>query len=167
MKPSSRKGYSGLQIALHWTVVFLVLFQFLAHQSIEGAWRAYVGNTAPDPDGRGMAYLHIISGLIIFCLALWRLQLRFTIGVPPLPENEPRLLQLLAKATHFLIYALIIGMPISGSLAWFAGITPAAAAHVIAKNVLLALVILHVAGALFQQFVLKSNVLVRMVMTMD
>lgn len=162
-----RKGYSGLQIGLHWTVALLVLFQFLASGAIENAWRAYVGNTAPNADGTGMAYLHIASGLLIFCLALWRLWLRFTIGAPPLPENEPKPLQLLAKATHFLIYALIIGMPISGSIAWFAGVQAAAFAHVIAQNVLLGLVVLHVAGALVQHFLLKSNVLSRMIMTLD
>ncbi len=73
----------------------------------------------------------------------------------------------MAKATHFLIYALIIGMPISGAVAWFGGVPGAAAAHVLAKSVLLVLVILHVAGALFQQFLLKSNVLTRMVMSQD
>ena len=167
MATSPRKGYSGLQIGLHWTVAFLVLFQFLAHDAIENAWRAYVGNIAPDPDGNGMANLHIVSGLLIFVLALWRLWLRFSVGAPSLPENEPKPLQFLAKATHFGIYALIIGMPISGSVAWFAGFQPAAFAHVIAQNILLALVVLHVAGALFQQFVLRSNVLSRMVMTLD
>jgi cytochrome b561 len=84
-----------------------------------------------------------------------------------LPAHEPKPLQFLAKATHVLIYALIIGMPISGSIAWFAGVPAAADAHELAKNLLLALVVLHVAGAIFQQFVLKSNVLTRMVMTLD
>jgi cytochrome b561 len=167
MNTAARKGYSGLQIGLHWAVAFLVMFQFLAHDAIENAWRAYISGTAADPEGRGMANLHIISGLLVFVLALWRLWLRFTIGAPALPEREPRPLQFLAKATHFLIYALIIGMPISGSIAWFAGFQPAAFAHVIAQNMLLALIILHVAGALFQQFLLKSNVLSRMVMTLD
>jgi len=100
-------------------------------------------------------------------LALWRIWLRMTRGAPPLPTSEPKALRVIAHTTHVLIYALIIGMPISGSLAWFLGVEPAAAAHGLAKNVLFALVILHVAGALFQQIVLRSNVLSRMLMTLD
>ena len=160
-------GYSGLQIGLHWAVAGLVIFQFVAHDAIEHAWRAFAGGTAADPDGRGMVTLHVVSGGLIFVLAIWRLWLRFTRGVPPLPDKDPGVLKFFANATHFLIYALIIGMPISGALAWFAGVPQAAAAHVLAKNVLLALVILHVAGALFQQFALRSNVLSRMVMSED
>ena len=160
-------GYSGLQIGLHWTVACLVIFQFLAHDAIEHAWRAFAGGTPADPDGKGMVTLHIISGALIFVLAVWRLWLRFTRGVPALPDNEPAALKFIAKATHFLIYALIIGMPISGSIAWFGGVPAAAAAHVLAKTVLLVLVILHVAGALFQQFFLKSSVLSRMLMSQD
>lgn len=167
MTASPRKGYSGLQIGLHWTVAFLVIFQFLASGAIESAWRAFMRDTPSDASGNGFAYLHVASGLLIFALALWRLWLRYTVGAPPLPDNEPKPLRWTAKATHFLIYSLIIGMPISGSVAWFAGVPAAAAAHVIAKNLLLALVALHVAGALFQHFVLKSNVLSRMVMTLD
>lgn len=167
MTMASQKGYSVLQIGLHWTVAFLVLFQFVAHEAIENAWGAFVGNTPADPEGRGWAYLHVVSGQLIFLLALWRLWLRFKLGAPPLPANEPKPLKFIAKATHFLIYALIIGMPLSGSVAWFAGVREAALAHVLAKNVLLALIILHVAGALFQHFVLKSNVLSRMVTTLD
>jgi len=167
MTAPPRKGYSGLQIGLHWTVALLVLFQFLASGAIESAWRAYARNAPQDASASGFVYLHIVCGLLILFLALWRLWLRFTVGAPPLPANEPKPLRFLAKATHFLIYALIIGMPISGSVAWFAGVPAAAGAHVAAKTVLLALVILHVAGALFQQFVLKSSVLSRMVMTLD
>ena len=164
---SSPSGYSALQIGLHWTVAGLVIFQFLAHDAIEHAWRAFTGGTAPDPDGQGMVTLHIVSGALIFVLAAWRLWLRLTRGVPALPANEPAALKFVARATHFLIYALILGMPISGAVAWFGGVQGAAGAHVLAKTVLLGLVILHVAGALFQQFFLKSNVLTRMVMSQD
>lgn len=167
MTPARPRGFSGLQIGLHWTVAGLVVFQFLAHEGMEHAWRAFRGGRPPDPAENGMVTLHVVCGLLIFLLALWRLWLRFTRGVPPLPENEAWPLKFAARATHFLIYVLIIGMPISGSVAWFGGLPGAAAAHVLAKNVLLALVVLHVAGALFQAVVLKSDVLARIVTTQD
>ncbi len=65
-------GYSGLQIGLHWSVAALVIFQFVAHDAIAQAWRAFAGGIPPDPDGKGMVALHIICGALIFLLALWR-----------------------------------------------------------------------------------------------
>jgi len=161
------KGYSGLQIGLHWAVVALVAIQYLAHDGIEAAWRAYRRGEAAGTEGSELVWLHVVAGAAIFVLALWRVYLRLTRGAPPLPQKEPAPLRLLAQATHVLIYVLLIGMPISGSVAWFGGVEPAAGAHVLAKTVLLALIVLHVAGAFFQQFVLRTNILARMVTADD
>jgi cytochrome b561 len=68
----------------------------------------------------------------------------------------------LAKGTHVGLYALMILMPISGSVAWFGGIDAAAQGHNILKVALLALIALHVAGALWHQFVLKDGLIARM-----
>jgi cytochrome b561 len=161
-KPS---GYSGLQIGLHWAVAMLVVIQFLGHDGIEHAWDAVSdGATAATSS---TVLLHVGAGASIFVLSLWRLWLRLTRGAPPLPEKEPAPLRFVASATHILFYVLLIGMPMSGSLAWFAGIEQAAAAHGLATNVLLALLALHVAGAFFQQFVLKTQVLTRMAVPQD
>ena len=123
--------------------------------------------TAEPRQTSSLVVLHIGAGALIFVLHLWRLWLRFTRGAPPLPAEEPAPLRFLASATHVLIYVLLIGMPISGSIAWFAGVEQAGAAHALATNVLLALVALHVAGAFFQQFVLKTDVLTRMAVPQD
>lgn len=158
-------GYSGLQIGLHWAVVLLVILQFLASEGIENAWDTVRDGGAAQTTSTVL--LHIGAGALIFVFTLWRLWLRFTRGAPPLPEKDPAPLRVLASVTHVLIYVLLIGMPISGSVAWFAGIEQAGAAHALAKNVLLALVVLHVVGAFFQQFVLKTNVLTRMAVPQD
>lgn len=165
MARTARTGYSALQIGLHWTVALLIVLQFLAHESIVNALDAHqAGEILATPP---LAYLHIAVGFTILVLAIWRLVLRFTRGVPPLPANEPAPLKFLAHATHFGIYALIIGMPISGAVAWFLGVEQAAGAHSLAFAVLFLLVVLHVAGALFHQFVLKSSVLSRMAVAED
>lgn len=165
MATTVRKGYSALQIGLHWTVALLIVAQFLGHDGIAAAWDAFKDGAAVAP--AQLAYLHVIVGLSILMLALWRLWLRFSRGVPPAPETGHPALRLLAKATHVAIYALIIGMPLGGAAAWFLGIEPAAAAHSLAAAALFWLVILHVAGALVEQFVLKSGVLARMAVSED
>lgn len=161
-KPS---GYSALQIGLHWAIVLLVLIQYLGHEGIEHAWDAVRDSGTAETSS--LVVLHIGAGALIFAFTLWRLWLRFTRGAPPLPAEEPAPLRLLASATHVLIYGLLIGMLISGFIAWFAGVEQAGAAHALATNVLLALVALHVAGAFFQQFVLKTGVLTRMAVPRD
>jgi cytochrome b561 len=56
----------------------------------------------------------------------------------------------------------MILMPVSGSVAWFGGVEAAAQGHNILKIALLALIALHVAGALWHQFVLKDGLIARM-----
>lgn len=157
----TRTGYSGLQIGLHWAVVVLVAFQYVAHNAIEAAWSAFRGNE-PQPDPNALVSLHIAAGVAILVLALARITLRLTRGAPAPPADEPRLLQLFAEVVHYAIYALLLFLPLSGLVAWFLGIPAAATVHVLLKTALLAAIALHVAGALFQHFVRRSEVLMRM-----
>lgn len=156
-------GYSKLQIALHWIVVLLIVFQFLAHEGMERSVDAFERGQTPEPAALYGAYLHVAAGLLVLACALVRLWLRFTRGVPALPEAEGPLLKLAAHATHILIYALIILIPLSGAAAWQFGIAAAGEVHETLFNVLMLLVAIHIAGALFQHFVLKSDVVRRMV----
>lgn len=161
--PESPQGYSKLQIWLHWVVVLLVLFQFVGNEGMGNVWKALEqGRTAEAADLQ-WAYLHVTAGVLTLLLVIWRFYLRFTRGSPPLPENEPRALKFAAHAAHFLLYALLVVVPLSGAAAWFGGIELAAVAHAVLKTVLLAVVLLHIAGALYQRFILKSRVLERMV----
>jgi len=163
MTATAPQGYSATQIALHWAVVALVVFQYLAHDGIEHAWKAHIDGEAADPDEVRFAWLHVVSGLAILVLALWRVWLRLTRGAPPAPAGYPALMRLVAGATHLAIYALIIGMPIAGSVAWFLGIEEAGDAHGMAATVLFFLVVLHVLGGLFHHFAFRSRVLTRMI----
>ena len=154
-------GYSPLQMALHWIVVVLVAFQFVAHDGIERAWRAYLQGETPPP-GVGLTYLHIAAGLLVLVLALLRIFLRLSRGAPAPPEDEPRLLHLTAEIVHGSIYVLLLLLPATGLVAWCFGVEVAGDAHELLQNVLLAAIALHVCGALFQHFVLRSQVLMRM-----
>ena len=162
MQGAKPAGYSSLQIGLHWTVVALIIFQFLAHDGIEHAFDSFIDGAPADSGDVTFAWFHVAAGLTIFLAALARLYLRFTRGAPPLPASEPAPLRFVAHGTHFLLYALIIGMPISGSVAWFLGVEEAGDAHGAASTLLLIVATLHVAGALFQHFIMRSDVLARM-----
>ena len=66
-------------------------------------------------------------------------------------------------ALHWAFYAVLAAMAVTGSLAWFADVTPAAQAHNVLKVVLLALIVLHVLAVPFHRLVLKNNVMRRMI----
>ncbi|MDA5095339.1 cytochrome b/b6 domain-containing protein [Aliiroseovarius sp. KMU-50] len=154
------KGYSLAQIRLHWIVAALIAAQYVFKGPIEEAWSAF-------RDGAEIAFnplifAHVVGGMLVLLFALWRLTLRKTRGAPPPPEAEAKPLKIAAHITHWTLYALMIGMPISGGLAWFGGVEQAAFAHNVLKVPLLILAILHVLAALFHQFVLKTNLIARM-----
>jgi cytochrome b561 len=155
-------GYSRMQVTLHWMVVVLVAFQFLAHDGIEDTWRAFVrGEEAPI--GRAtLTAMHWATGILVLLLALLRICLRLGRGAPSPPADEPRLLQMAAEAVHGSIYVLLLLLPITGAVAWFLGVRAAADVHALLTNLLLAAIVFHVAGALFQHFVRRSQVLMRM-----
>ena len=159
MEPK-RDGYSRTQIILHWTIAVLILLQFLNQELMEAAWHARTGTPEPG-EGSGMPFPHIIIGVVVLLLAVWRLTLRLRRGVPGRAPHENTFISLAAKATHIGLYALIFLMPLTGALAWFGGVEVSARIHVVLRWVLFWLVVLHIAGALFEQFVLRSNVLRR------
>lgn len=158
--PTAPAGYSRAQIALHWLVALLIVPQFVLHDAISAAWRAFRRGEeiAFDP----LVAAHVFAGLAILLFVAWRLVLRARRGAPPPPEAEHPALKLVAKLTHGTLYLLLVLLPVSGGVAWFGGVEAAAEAHEVMKTALLALVVLHVLGALFHQFVLHSDVLARM-----
>ncbi len=77
----------------------------------------------------------------------------------PPPEDKHVLLRLHARAVHFALCSVILLMPVRVGRAWFAGIETIAAVHGVAKPTVFGLVILHIAGAPYQHFVAKTEVL--------
>ncbi len=157
MAPST---YSKTQIALHWIIVVLVLFQVVMHDDIVRLWTGRMDGTLPNA---ATPNAHVAVGFLILALAVWRLVLRLTRGVPALPAGEHPALKLVASGTHVLFYVLLIGMPLSGAAAWILGVVAAAQAHSVAEKLLILLIGLHVLAALAQHFWFKTDVLKRMV----
>ncbi|MCF3973202.1 cytochrome b [Paracoccus salsus] len=160
MRPETAPtGYSRLQIALHWIVVALIAQQYLFKDAMSAAWDRVTEGLEVGFDPLVLA--HVAGGALVLTLAVWRLALRARRGVPPAVESGTGQ-ALLARLTHVGLYALMILMPVSGALAWFGGVEAAAQGHNVMKIVLLALIVLHVVGALYHQFILRDGTLARM-----
>ncbi len=105
---NSALAYGWPAQILHWGVVVLVITQFV------------LANMAESADSRMETFIlfarHKSIGITIFALAIIRLVWRFFNDQPALPLGMPSWQRNLAKTTHWLLYALIILMPITGVL---------------------------------------------------
>lgn len=162
MAQSQPAGYSTAQIALHWIIAALIVFQYLAHDAMEEAYDAAENGQAIASGDLLGANLHAVAGISILALAILRVLLRLRRGAPAGPQGQNGVVVTISKVTHFLLYAAILGMPISGMAAWFGMIEPAGDAHSLAATVLFWLVVLHALGALVEHFYFRTDVLVRM-----
>ncbi|MEM9434798.1 MAG: cytochrome b/b6 domain-containing protein [Pseudomonadota bacterium] len=152
-------GYSRVQILLHWAVVILIVFQFVAHDGIGDAFRTGIRTgTWTITLGAG---LHLLAGSLILLLAMVRLVLRRERGAPQPPETGAQALA--AKLAHGALYVMMLGLPVGGAIAWANGSRQFAQMHELGANLLLGLIALHVAAAFFGQFVQKSGVISRMI----
>ena len=154
------KGYSSAQIGLHWIIALLIALQFLFNEPMGEAFDSLMRGTVP-PFSWGV-WAHIAGGVAILSLVLWRVALRRSRGVPPPPEGDGTLLGRAATLGHWALYALMLLLPVSGLVAWFGGVDTAAEAHEVMTSLLLVVLAVHVAAALWHQFWLKDHLLRRM-----
>ncbi|WP_434557744.1 cytochrome b [Pseudomonas sp. Z5-35] len=128
-----------------------------------------------------LVQLHKPLGIAILLLVMVRLVVRFTTRTPPLPADLPGWQALAAKASHVLLYALMLILPLLGwSMISAAGdpvmlseslrlpsILPADAqtfallrkAHGYLAYLLFLTVLVHLAAALFHGWVRRDEVL--------
>lgn len=162
--------------ALHWTVVALVALQFVL-----GIW----AHDMPLSLLRlKLLVWHKSVGMTVFTLMLARLAWRLYSPAPALPATLKGAQRVLAHASHTLLYALLLVMPVVGwitssasnlTVTWFGLfafpnlVAPdkdlaemAKQTHMTMAWLLFALIILHVSAALWHEFRLKDGVLGRM-----
>lgn len=158
--PAETGRYHMTQIMLHWATVLLILVQYLFHDPVIAAFDVAVkfGRTLPDPG----AALHMVSGLLIFGLTVARLLLRRRHGVPPYGAAVPHWQRRMAQVVHSLIYATLLLLPLGGIMAWATTSRFVASLHSIGAQTLMLLLLLHVAGALFGQYVARRGTMDRM-----
>jgi cytochrome b561 len=151
-----------MQILLHWVIAALIVLQLIIGEDIKPAYRAFSRGTEPVAGDIFNANIHVYVGLAVLVLAIWRFAVRLRDGVPAAPPDESVLLKRIAASAHLVLYLFIFGMPITGGLAWYFGFGAIGELHELAKPVIIVVVGLHAAAALWQHFYVKSDVLVRM-----
>lgn len=154
------RGYSTLQVVLHWTIAALVIFQLLINEGMQDAFDDLLDGDAVEE--MNWALLHIGVGLTVLLLAFVRVLVRWRRGVPPPHEGTSQLVRWISWLTHVLLYGFIFFMPLTGALAWFFGIEFSAELHELGRLVLIPLIGLHVIGGLVEHFVFGNDTLMRM-----
>jgi cytochrome b561 len=161
---------------LHWGMAALVIGML---------WVGlYMVGLPLSPDKFQLYGLHKATGAVVLAVVSLRLAWRLFDPVPPFPDSMRAVDKLGAHAAHYMLYALLFLMPLSGwamsSAAGFPvsvyglftlpNIVPAdkalldlsCATHEWMAYALIGLIVLHVAAALWHHFVRKDNILRRM-----
>ena len=105
---NTRLRYGAVAMTLHWLIAAAVLFNICL-----GLYVAEI-LTDQDPGRFGLIQLHKSTGLTILVLSVLRLGWRLVNPIPPLPDTLTPPLKLLARGTHYLLYFLIIAIPLTG-----------------------------------------------------
>lgn len=150
--------YDRTSRLLHWLVAALVLVQFATGWS----WGYFPRGSEP----RFYLFnLHIYAGYLILALAIARIGWRLRHPAPPLPAGMGRPAEIAARATHGLLYLLILLQPILGAVtitAFGKALGWTGAVHVALAYVIAAIVMAHLAAALWHQFVRRDGLILRM-----
>lgn len=154
------RGYSQIQILLHWSIAALVLFQLAVNEGMQRAFNHRLGGSAMD-DATG-AVIHMVAGIAVLALAIVRLSIRLVRGAPLAHDDKHPILNWLGYATHILLYGFIFLMPLTGAIAWFFGVELSAELHEIGRLILVPAIAFHVLGALAEHFVFRNDSLKRM-----
>jgi cytochrome b561 len=174
---NSPERYGAVPQALHWLTAAAVLLAWLLGEFGDAFPRGAPRETA--------LFIHISAGLAVLLLVAGRLFWR--IGDPaPLPEPTAMgaWLDRAGRLTHYLLYVLLVAVPVVGIVTHFArgdalplfGLTEIASPwpadrafrrsakgmHELLANAMLILAGLHAAAALLHHYVLGDRTLVRM-----
>lgn len=105
-----RSRYSLVAIVLHWLIALGLLV------TIPLAWWMTGHLSNPSQQARVFAayQLHKSIGLTVLVLTVLRLIWRLLHPVPPFPPAMPRWERVSARLVHFLLYALMLMLPLTG-----------------------------------------------------
>jgi cytochrome b561 len=168
--------YRPIVMWIHWITALLVVTQVVVGFTFD--------NMPRGPVRSDIFTWHKTIGATILILALLRLAVRLLNPPPPYPSDYPKWQRFLAVWNHRLFYVLLIALPLTGlaaasgraedgtvplkfglSLPAIPGI-PAendfGDVHIVLVITTLALVVLHISAALYNQFWSPTNVADRM-----
>ncbi len=103
------RRYTATAQSLHW-ITAILMFAILPL-----AW-VMVNMPRTAPSREWVYMLHKSLGLTVLALVAFRLAWRAGHPAPPLPAHLARWEVMAARASHWLLYLVMIGMPISGYL---------------------------------------------------
>ncbi len=161
---------------LHWSMAGLMLVMLFIG--------LFMVSTAGGPYPLLLAW-HRPIGIAILVLAVLRLIVRFTHRPPPLPEDLPRLQKWGAEGSHWVLYGLMLAMPLIGWAMQSAGGYPIVLwkgmqlppilphdirlygelrwLHGVLAFAFIGVILLHLAAALFHALVRRDGVFQSMV----
>ncbi len=167
--------YHPVMVALHWLLALLIVVGLF----MGGNVLAQIPND--DPAKLFSLRMHMGAGILILVLMVARLVVRVFTAKPPHADIGNALLNRGAVATHWIFYALVIGMGVSGmAMAKMAGLPeivfggsgdplpasfydlPPRIVHGIGATLLMVFIATHVVAALYHQFVRKDRLFARM-----
>ncbi|KDN98542.1 cytochrome b [Pseudomonas donghuensis] len=102
MKPVA---FHPLARVLHWLMALLILAMLFVGVSM-------VSDLSPRHTW--LISLHKAIGLALLLLVIVRIGVRLSLPHPPLPDDLPPLQRWAAKASHLLLYGLMLAMPLLG-----------------------------------------------------
>ena len=178
--------YSQLAVRLHWIVAFLVGLQFLLKGAMVSTMSAIRADQTPPTADYLLANLHVLSGLTIAGLMVWRLNLRLQRLRRAKPteagtdnQQQPAgqaadkaagdsspasrwrdMFIPLATGVHWAFYVLLLLLPLTGLLAYYE-VSLAASVHRGCQRLLLLLLFMHILAALIHHFLFRDNALGR------
>jgi cytochrome b561 len=165
------RRFTVLQRVLHWLMAVCILAMlFIGVGMVSTVMPTYLT----------LVSIHKPLGIAILVLALVRLVVRLRYGAPSLPVDLPEPMKLAAYLSHYAFYILMIGMPLIGwamlsaaayPVVLFGGMhLPAIVpqsdslhallwnAHFYLAFVFFALILLHIAAALFHGLIRHDGV---------
>lgn len=156
-----RQGYSGSQIALHWIIAALVVFQLVFGEAMNAVMRAAERGTPISGSDQWWGDAHYWVGMAILALVVIRLAVRFLAGAP-VPLGKGWTVKA-AELGHGAFYLLLLAAPTIGIMGFYLG-EPWDDVHALCKPLFIILIALHVCAALYHQFWLRDGILRRIVM---
>lgn len=186
---NSATHYGSVAMFFHWTIALLIIINICLGLFLPDLH----GGASANPNLFAQWQIHKSIGLTVLSLSVLRVLWRLINPVPPLPATMNAGLKFLARATQFILYVLIVAIPLSGwimasasrlgiatpyfflfdwpNLPFFNGMDVHARVeaheqwediHAALAWSAIVLIPLHVAGALYHQFIRRDGVMKQM-----
>jgi cytochrome b561 len=170
--------HSNFAVTMHWLIVLLILAQV----TLGFTFNRFLAEGTPER--MEVFTWHKTVGATILVLTLIRLAYRLMNPPPPYPEDVPEWRRVAAVWTHRLFYLLLIALPLTGLIAvsdrgpttalvggiplpTVPGIDEATGemsgeVHMVLVWTTIALLVLHIGAAIYEQFIARHGVAGRM-----